>query len=203
LIGWLWVQGLAAPMHLGLYWQALCVPLHFKGALLLYQSSRWPPDLYSWCPLTSRRSPDTYAWANPRLHIDKGCGQRFHALLHTFYTMGCLSAPIKCRCVLRLLCPVRRPVTTLDCILLKDRSLALVPGQGPEINSQACLRLLPRLRHCPHCWFVNQWIILFFRSCLETPKAGSGPTNFWDRATPCKLISNFVTSHSSMSWDPV
>jgi hypothetical protein len=73
--------------------------------------------------------------------------------------MGCSVSPIKWRCPLRVLCPVRRPVTTLDCILLKDRSLALVPGQGAGINSEACLRVLPRLRHCPQCWFVNHRII--------------------------------------------
>jgi hypothetical protein len=95
-------------------------------------------------------------------------------LLHN----GLFVSPIKWRCLLRVLCPVRRPVTTLDCILLRDRSLALVPRQGPRINYQACLRVLPRLRHCPQCWFVNQRIILFFSSCLETPNAGSGPTNF-------------------------
>jgi hypothetical protein len=86
-------------------------------------------------------------------------------------------SPIKCRCLLRVLCPVRRPVTTLDCILLKDKILALVPRQGPEINSQACLWALPRLRHCSQCWFTNQRLIWFLRSCLETPKAGSGHKN--------------------------
>jgi hypothetical protein len=35
---------------------------------------------------------------------------------------------------------VRSPVTTLDCNLLKDRSLTLVPRQGPNINSQAFIR---------------------------------------------------------------
>jgi hypothetical protein len=39
-------------------------------------------------------------------------------------------SPINWRCLLRVLCPVRRPVTALDCILLKDKSLALVPRQG-------------------------------------------------------------------------
>jgi hypothetical protein len=45
----------------------------------------------------------------------------------------------KRRYLLRVLCPVRRPVTALDCILLHNRCLALVPRQGPEINSQAYL----------------------------------------------------------------
>jgi hypothetical protein len=65
-------------------------------------------------------------------------------------------SPIKCRCLLRVLYPVRKPVTALDCILLKDKSLALVPRQGPEINSRACLCVFPRIRHRPQCWFINQ-----------------------------------------------
>jgi len=36
---------------------------------------------------------------------------------------GLLVSPIKWRCLLRVLCPARRPVTTLDCILLKDKRL--------------------------------------------------------------------------------
>jgi hypothetical protein len=34
---------------------------------------------------------------------------------------------------------------------LKDKSLALVPRQGLEINSRACLWVLPILHHCPQC----------------------------------------------------
>jgi hypothetical protein len=34
---------------------------------------------------------------------------------------------------MRVLCPVRRTVTVLDCVLLKDRNLALAPREGHEI----------------------------------------------------------------------
>jgi len=54
---------------------------------------------------------------------------------------GLLVSPIKWRCLLRVLCPVRRPITTLDCVLLKDKSLPFAPGLGPKINSRACLWL--------------------------------------------------------------
>jgi hypothetical protein len=63
-----------------------------------------------------------------------------------------------------------------DSVLLKDKNLALVPRQGPEISSRACLRVSPRTHHHPQCWLVKQRLILLI-SCLETPKAGSGPTN--------------------------
>jgi hypothetical protein len=91
-----------------------------------------------------------------------------YKLLHNELSVS----PIKWRDLLRVLCPVRKPVTSLDCILLKDKGLALVPRRGPEINSRACLWVLPRLRHRPQCWFTNHRLILFLRSCLETPKAG-------------------------------
>jgi hypothetical protein len=40
------------------------------------------------------------------------------------------------------LCPVRRPLTALDCVLLKDSNWAFVARLGPEINSRACLCVL-------------------------------------------------------------
>jgi hypothetical protein len=94
-------------------------------------------------------------------------------LLHN----GLSDSPTRWRCLLRVLCPVRRPVTALDCMLLTDRSLALTPRQGPRINSWAYLWVSPRPRHHAQCWLSNQHLILLCVSCLETPKAGSGPTN--------------------------
>jgi len=47
LIDYDWVRDLMVPMHLVLNWWALCTPYRCMGALLLYWSSRWPPDLYS------------------------------------------------------------------------------------------------------------------------------------------------------------
>jgi hypothetical protein len=94
-----------------------------------------------------------------------------------FLHSGMFVNPIKWRCLRRVLYPVRSPVTTLHCVLLKDRNLTLVPRQGPEINSQACRWALPRFCHLLWCWFPSQQLILFLRSCQETPKARSGPTN--------------------------
>ena len=56
-------------------------------------------------------------------------------LLHN----GMSDSSIRRRCLPRVLCPVRRTVTALDCVLLKDRTLASAPRQGTEINSRACL----------------------------------------------------------------
>jgi len=100
-------------------------------------------------------------------------------------------SPIRWRCHLRVLCAVRRPVRALDCILLKDRNLALASRQGPEINSKLCLWVLPRPRHHTQCWLTNQHLILLVISCLETSKDSSGPTNF--RAEPSLVSSSAIS----------
>jgi hypothetical protein len=88
---------------------------------------------------------------------------------------GLSAKHIRKRCLLRVLCPVRRPVTTLDWDLVKDKSFALLPRLGPEINSRACLRVLLRPLQLALCWLFNQRTCLFCISRLETPKTDSGP----------------------------
>jgi len=63
--------------------------------------------------------------------------------------VGLLHSPITCKCLLKVSCPVSRPITTLVCVLLKDNIRAPVARSGPEINSQACLCVLqgPRTTH--------------------------------------------------------
>ena len=70
-----------------------------------------------------------------------------------FLQVGLLLSPITYKCRLRVLCPVRRPVTTLDCVLLNDNNCALVAKFCLEINSRACLRMLQGPCHKPKCWF--------------------------------------------------
>jgi len=92
-------------------------------------------------------------------------------LLHS----GLSSSPSRWRCLLRVLCPVRKPVTTLDWVLLKDKNLALAPRQGPKISSRAWLCVSPRPRHRTQCWLINQRLILLRITCLEPPRDGAGP----------------------------
>ena len=73
---------------------------------------------------------------------------------------GLSSSPNSWRCLLSVLCPVRRPVTTLDWVLFKDKYLVLAARLGPEINSQACLWVPSRPRHLAQCWLVNQRLSL-------------------------------------------
>jgi len=86
--------------------------------------------------------------------------------------------PIACRCILRL-CPVRRPVMTLDFVLLKESNRAFVARLGPEINIRACLWLLQGPHYIAKCWLSTHCLILLLIFCLETPRDSSGPINFW------------------------
>jgi hypothetical protein len=103
---------------------------------------------------------------------------------------GLSDSPIRWKCLLRVLSPVRRPITALDCVLLKDRSLVLTPRLCAEISSRACLWVSPRPCHHTQCWLSNQRLI-FRVSWLETPKPGSGPTKF--RTEPPLAISSAIS----------
>ena len=74
-------------------------------------------------------------------------------------TSGILVSPIKWRCLVRVLCPVRWQVTTLDCVLLKDRSLVFAGGLGHKISFWACLWVLIGSHHIATCWMSIQCFI--------------------------------------------
>jgi hypothetical protein len=90
-----------------------------------------------------------------------------------------------------MLCPIRRPITTLDCVLLEDNNWAVVARLGPEINFWACLSVLQGPRHNTKCWLSIRRFIFLLMFCLETPKIGSGPTNL---STELSLVSLWVIS---------
>jgi hypothetical protein len=94
-----------------------------------------------------------------------------------FLHMGSLHNPMMCKCLLKVLCPVNRPITTLHCVLLKDSSQAPIARTGPEINSQACLCVLQGPRHNARCCLSIHRFIFLLIFCLEAPKKGLGPTN--------------------------
>jgi len=100
-------------------------------------------------------------------HSPKICAEVSSSVLH-FRQMELLLCPITCRCILRVLRPVRRPITALDCVLLKDNNRAPVARLGPEVNSQACLCVPPGTRHSARCCFSIQNFIflLIFDVCV-------------------------------------
>jgi hypothetical protein len=103
-----------------------------------------------------------------------------------------------------VLCPVRRPISTLDCVLLKESSLVLAAIRRPQINPRACLWVPVRSCHSVMCCLSNRHSIFFFILCLETPRAGYGPTKCWTEPPPppCEVIGNFMSTYSRMSYDP-
>jgi hypothetical protein len=98
---------------------------------------------------------------------------------------------IKWRCLHRVLCLVRSLVTALDCVLLKDKSLTLVPWEGPEINSRVCRWVYRGSANASGAGSLTSELVLFLRTCLETPKAGSGPIN--PEAEPLLVSSSAVS----------
>jgi len=100
-------------------------------------------------------------------HSHKMWNEVSSSLSH-FLQMELLLSPIIYKCILRLLCPVGRPTTTLDCFLLKDNTRALVARLRPEINSRACLCLLQRPQYNPKCCCPSiQRFIYLLMFCLE------------------------------------
>jgi len=106
-----------------------------------------------------------------------------------FLQVGLLLDPIIYKCLLKVLRPVSRPVTTIDCVLLKDNNRALVARSGPEINSRACVCVLQGPHHNARCWFSIQPFICLLIFCLQTPKKGSGPTNCWTELSLASLLA--------------
>ena len=164
-------------MHLGLNWWAL-LPHINSWEPCYFAKVPDGPETYTLNVLWLKKKEPRYACLNEAKasHSQRMWAEISPSAPHLLHN-GLSDRPIRWRCLLRILCPVKRPVITLDRVLLKDRNLTLAPSQGPEINSRACLWVLPRPCHHTQCWLANQRLILLI-SCLETPKAGSDPANF-------------------------
>jgi hypothetical protein len=93
-----------------------------------------------------------------------------------FLQVGLLLSAITYKCLIQV-CPVRRPVTTLDCVILKDNNGALVASLAAKISSQTYLCVLQGPYHNTKWWLSIQHFIFLLMFCLETPKKGFGPTN--------------------------
>jgi hypothetical protein len=115
-----------------------------------------------------------------------------------FLQVGLLNSPIIYKCLLKVLYPVRRPITTLDCVLLKDNNRALVASSGPEINSV----YYKDHATIPNAGFPSSISSFFLCSAYRPPRKAlsNKPLN---RAVPCELVGDFNSSHSGMPRDPV
>jgi len=119
-----------------------------------------------------------------------------------FLQVGLLLSPTIYKCLLKLLCPVRRPITTLVCVLLKDNNWALVARSGPEINSQACLCTT---RTTPQYQMLVFHPALYLSSSIlpRDPQERLRSNKPLIRTTFCKLVSDLISSHSGMPRDPI
>jgi len=104
--------------------------------LAKFQMTSMPSSLIS---SGSKKKEPRYACLSEAkaLHSHKMWTEVSFSVPH-FLQMGSLHNPMICKCLLKVLCLVSRPITTLDCVLLKDNSRAPVVGSGPKINSRAC-----------------------------------------------------------------
>jgi hypothetical protein len=105
-----------------------------------------------------------------------------------FLQVGLLIIPIIC--LLKVLCPVSRPITTLDFVLLKDNNQALVAMLGPESSSQACLCVLQGPRHNTRCRFSIQHFIFLYSASRLQRKAHVQQTLI--RTISCELVGVHV-----------
>ena len=119
-----------------------------------------------------------------------------------FLQVGLLLSTIIYKCLLKALCPVSRPITTLNCVLLKDNNWALVARSGPKINSQACLcttRTSPQyqMRVLHPAFYLSSYIL------PRDPQERFQSNEPLNRTVPCELVDSFISSHSGMSRDPI
>ena len=119
-----------------------------------------------------------------------------------FLHMGSLHNPMICKCLLKVLCPVSRSITTLVCVLLKDSSRAPIARSGPEINSWACLCVLQGPRHNARGLFCIQRYIFLLMFCLETPKTGSGTTKRWEEPPLASLKEDHKKKDKTLDGHP-
>ena len=108
-----------------------------------------------------------------------------------FLQVGLLISPIIYKCLLKVLCPVRGPITTLDCVLLQDNNRALVARSGPEINSRAHLCVLHGQTHNTRCLFSIQSFIFLLIFRLETPPRKAQALQTFEQNRPLQACWRF------------
>jgi hypothetical protein len=120
-----------------------------------------------------------YTRVRPRVSHSHKMWTEVSSSVPHFLQMWLLHSPIIYRCLLKVLCPVIRPKTAMDCVLLKNNNRAPVARSGPEINSRACLCVLQWPGHNVRCCFSIHRFIFLLIFYPETLKKGSGPTKRW------------------------
>ena len=103
--------------------QALCAPCSVPSQrspvpLAKFQMAPTPSILMS--SGSKKKEPRYLCLSEAKTsHSPKICTD-ISSLVPHFLQVGLLLSPITCRCLLKVLCPVSRPITAQDCVLLKD-----------------------------------------------------------------------------------
>jgi len=119
-----------------------------------------------------------------------------------FLQVGLLLNPITYRCFLWLLCTVRRPITTLDCALLKDNNWAF--NRNRTRNKFSSLSLCTTIT-------TTHYLMLFFHPAFNLifdvlpgdPQARLRSNKLLNRTALCEHVGDFISSYPSRSRDPI
>ena len=146
----------------GLIWNE--GPMSDHGSPVTVLKSRMAPMLILWISCGSKnREPSCKNLEGARAsHSHRMWGEISSPISHLH--SGLSTSPRRWRCLLGVLCPVRRPVTALAWVLLKDKNFSLAPRLGHEINSWDCLGVSPRPRRLAHCWLTFCWLTFWRRN---------------------------------------
>ena len=140
-------------MHLGLNDRPSVPHILYQaiGTLFPWQSSRWPPCLVPlYLPGPKRRNP-RYAWlSEAKVSHSHKMWTEVSSSVPNFIHMGSLHSPMICTCLLKVLCPVSRPITTLDCVLLK----------GSFHHSLNHTEITNKMQPCTRIYYYNVYQLL-------------------------------------------
>ena len=134
-----------------------------------------------------------YIWVRPRPPHSHKMWIEVSSSVSRFLQVGLLLSPIIYKCLLKVLCPVSRPITTLDFVLWKDSNWAPVARSGPEINSSSCRCTT---RTTPQCQMLVFHPAFHLSSYIlpRDPQESLRSNKQLNRTTPCELVSDFISS---------
>jgi len=112
---------------------------------------------------SKKKSPNMRVWVKPKLHTHRDCGLRFLPLLHTFY-IWTIGQPPYVKMSSEGIMSGTKTKTTLDCVLLKDRSLVFVVWTSPRNQFSSLIRP----HHFAIC-YASSFFIFLLTFCLQTP----------------------------------
>jgi hypothetical protein len=175
------------PIHLRLK-QALCAPYSYTSLKEPCSFTRVPDGPHTLMLTSSgfgKKEPRCAGLSETKASHSHRTWTEVSSSVTHFLQVGLLLNPITYRCLLRVLCLVRRPVMTLDWVLLKDSNQVFVAVLGHQmlVIHPACNLIIDILPRVPKGW-------------LRPYKLLSG-------TAPCELVDDFISMYPCMSSDPV